>query len=112
MDKVGLVEGFPSGLESNTTGETRQRGRSTKWWKFGGKDVSYVSVDDGLEKSETSSQHDGAAVMKDVNNVFESPEALNIYKPVEGFEGTHRFDPSAEWTPQEEKVLVRRVCCC
>jgi hypothetical protein len=113
MDKAGVIESFPSGVESNTSGEIRQRRRQTKWWQFGGKDVSYVSVDEGLEKkSETESESDASSLVKNVNNVYESPEAINIYKPVEGFEGTHRFDPSAEWSPQEEKVLVRRVCCC
>lgn len=33
---------------------------------------------------------------------------LNIYKTA-GYEGTHRFDPSLQWTEQEEKRLVRKV---
>ena len=36
--------------------------------------------------------------------------SVDIYKPVPEYEGIHRYDPEAEWTEKEEKVLVRRVC--
>ncbi|EXJ83046.1 hypothetical protein A1O3_06863 [Capronia epimyces CBS 606.96] len=110
MDKVGVLEAFPSSNEKHASGEIRHRPQRRKWWQIGGKDISYVSVDDGLEqRSETSSEHDGSGLIKNVHNVFEAPEAVNIYKPIKGFEGSHRFDPSATWTPEEEKVLVRRL---
>ncbi|KAI1628021.1 phthalate transporter [Exophiala viscosa] len=106
MDNKTVLESFPSSLEGGNSG-LRNRRQPKKWWQFGGRDVSYVSVDDGIvdqKSSETSSLSDTG---KNVNNVFVSPEALEIYKPVEGFEGTHRFNPTATWTPQEEKTLVR-----
>lgn len=31
------------------------------------------------------------------------------YAPIDGYEGRHRWDPNAQWTPEEEKKLVRRV---
>lgn len=111
MDKTAVLENFPSGLETGNS-NIRHRRQPQKWWKFGGRDVAYVSVDDGLDQksSETSSLSNQSDTGKNVNNVFESPEALEIYKPVAGFEGTHRFDVKATWSPQEEKTLVRRVC--
>ena len=35
---------------------------------------------------------------------------VRFYRPIEGYEGMHRYDPREEWTPQEEKKLVRKVC--
>jgi hypothetical protein len=43
--------------------------------------------------------------------VFSDPDAALIYKPIENYEGSHRFDPTATWTPQEESALVRTVSC-
>ena len=81
--------------------------RPRKWWHFGGNDVAYVSIDAGYEsRSESSSSED---LVKNVDNVFVAPEATELYKPIEGFEGTHRFDPSATWSAEEEKRLVRKV---
>lgn len=31
------------------------------------------------------------------------------YAPIDEYEGRHRWDPNAQWTPEEEKKLVRRV---
>jgi hypothetical protein len=64
------------------------------WWKIGGKDISFAPVD---PDSVTTS------------SVFSDPDAAVIYKPIEKYEGSHRFDPSATWTPQEEQALVRTV---
>ena len=33
----------------------------------------------------------------------------DIYIPIHNYEGRHRYDPKAEWTPEEEKRLVRKV---
>lgn len=32
-----------------------------------------------------------------------------FYVPIPEYEGRHRWDPRAEWTPAEEKRLVRKV---
>lgn len=106
---------LPAAEFPHKSGSTENDGRKERltepWWKIGGKDISYVSVDAGLE-SETSSlvQSSGSSLVKNENNVFASPEATELYKPVAGFEGTHRFDPNATWTQAEEAALVRRVC--
>jgi hypothetical protein len=35
--------------------------------------------------------------------------SLEFYEPIAEYEGRHRYDPLAEWTEKEEKLLVRRV---
>lgn len=37
--------------------------------------------------------------------------SVELYAPIAEYEGKHRYDPTAEWTEKEEKVLVRRVNC-
>lgn len=34
----------------------------------------------------------------------------DAYVPIEKYEGRHRWDPDFEWTDEEEKKIVRRVC--
>ena len=34
-----------------------------------------------------------------------------FYKPIDSYEGLHRWDPEFEWEPKEEKRLVRKVRC-
>lgn len=31
------------------------------------------------------------------------------YRPVDSYEGLHRYDPDFEWAPEEEKRVVRKV---
>jgi hypothetical protein len=33
----------------------------------------------------------------------------DTYRPVDTYEGIHRFDPDFEWEPQEERKIVRKV---
>lgn len=35
--------------------------------------------------------------------------SVELYAPIPEYEGKHRYDPTAEWSEKEEKVLVRRV---
>lgn len=34
---------------------------------------------------------------------------VRFYRPIAGYEGLHRYDPREQWTPREEKKLVRKV---
>jgi hypothetical protein len=82
------------------------------WWKVGGKDESFVSVDAGYARtvSPASSSETKLDSLEELgNNVWETEDAKEIYKPIEGYEGAHRFDPSFKWSPEEEKRLVRTV---
>ena len=42
-------------------------------------------------------------------SVFEDEDGAGFYKPIEKYEGRHRFVPDATWTPEEERRLVRTV---
>lgn len=45
-----------------------------------------------------------------VNSTYAvDPQDLRFYKPIASYEGLHRWDPYFEWTPKEEKQLVRKV---
>jgi hypothetical protein len=83
------------------------------WWKIGGTDISFVPVDSGYPAvSNSASSSDsrlGDANERNGRHVWNSQEAKDIYKPVEGYEGAHRFDPTLTWTPKEESNLVRQV---
>lgn len=41
---------------------------------------------------------------------FETESLESFYKPIDSYEGLHRFDPEFEWEPKEEKRLIRKVC--
>jgi hypothetical protein len=100
--KEGIVETYPS------SSPRRASSRPQRWYHLFGKDVAWVSVDAGYETDSETSSLDEAIVRPD-HNVFEAAEATDIYKLVDGFEGTHRFDSKATWEASDEKKLVRRV---
>jgi hypothetical protein len=95
------------------SGRATHNVNSVPWWRIGGKDYSYVSIDGDYtvvtsgESSSTESLDD--TVVKRRNSVFQAPEAVELYKPPETYEGAHRFNPLSVWTQEEEKALVRRV---
>lgn len=41
---------------------------------------------------------------------FDATEDPELYKPIDSYEGRHRWDPYFEWSEKEEKKLVRKVC--
>lgn len=85
-----------------------QRQQPSRWFRWFGKDVSYVSIDEGYDTSSETSSLDEHEI-NNSRNVFQSPEAAGIYKLVDGYEGAHRFQPDATWTPEEEQKLVRTL---
>ena len=44
-----------------------------------------------------------------VDCAFDTTENPNYYKPIESYEGYHRWDPAFEWTEEEEKAVVKKV---
>lgn len=86
------------------------------WWKRGGEDISFARVDQ--ESSTTSATRPGEdletgtrALVNVQGSVFEDSGAAQFYEPNEKYEGRHRFDPKATWSPDEERRLVRTVRC-
>jgi hypothetical protein len=46
----------------------------------------------------------------DQGGVFANDTSLrNFYKPIDSYEGAHRYDPTAQWTEGEEKRIVRKI---
>jgi hypothetical protein len=85
---------------------------SKPWWKLGGKDYSFVSVNAGYTRSAISTSSSDTkldAVENLGRHVYETDDTKEIYKPIAGYEGSHRFDPSFQWDPEEERKLVRMV---
>jgi hypothetical protein len=85
--------------------------KTKPWWKIGEKDYSFVSVNAGYPGiSDSATSSDSKLDAADVgHNVYEVGEAKEIYKPIEGYEGSHRFDPHFKWDPEEEKRLIKTV---
>ncbi|KAF2151791.1 MFS general substrate transporter [Myriangium duriaei CBS 260.36] len=42
-------------------------------------------------------------------NTFQTESLESFYKPIESYEGFHRYDPNFSWEPAEEKKLVRKI---
>ncbi|TKA32868.1 hypothetical protein B0A50_01094 [Salinomyces thailandicus] len=40
---------------------------------------------------------------------FDRESLEDFYKPIDSYEGRHRYDPNFEWEPKEEKRLVRKI---
>lgn len=111
MDKSAIIEAPLESAISNDRAPGQVQ--SPPWWKIGGKDYSYVSIDgdETLVTGPPSSSEESLddTLVRKRNSVFQSPEAFEIYKPDESYEGFHRFDPTFVWTEEEEKALVKRV---
>lgn len=71
----------------------------------------------GLEKFEASSEandHERQPLLptqtvRANKTTFERFGRASHHQPVEGYEGSHRYDPQFEWEPEEERKLVRKV---
>lgn len=48
-------------------------------------------------------KHDPDAIATQPS-VFDDPVTLELYRPPQSYENTHRFDPDARWTFREERV--------
>lgn len=103
----GVVEKSGSNYPITTSKVTHR-----PWWKLGGKDISFAPVDpDSVTTSNAASTEDIETTGLDNihGSVFDDSGAAQFYQPIEKYEGAHRFDPNATWTPAEEKALVRTV---
>lgn len=88
------------------------RHRTNPWWRFGGKDQCFVPVNVPSTAKSTWSPSDEDELVNEntiYGSVFSDSRAQEFYKPIEKYEGRHRFDMHATWSEEEEKNLVRRV---
>lgn len=59
------------------------------------------------DSSSTSSNYDPSKTFLATGSA-----GVDTYRPIDSYEGLHRYDPSFRWTEDEEKKLVRKVCSC
>lgn len=61
--------------------------------------------------SESISSFEGRrGTVKPIDCAFDATEDPRYYKPIPEYEGYHRWDPEFEWTEEEEKAVVKKVC--
>ncbi|KAJ5798089.1 uncharacterized protein N7503_007385 [Penicillium pulvis] len=61
------------------------------------------------DSASASSIEDRRGTVKVVDCAFDTTEDPRYYKPIESYEGYHRWDPEFEWTEDEEKAVVRKI---
>lgn len=64
--------------------------------------------------SEASSTDDSDREFQQISptegkSTFDSGAGHHLYRPIDSYEGIHRWDPDFEWTENEEKQIVRKV---
>jgi hypothetical protein len=53
---------------------------------------------------------EGAVLPSTQSAAFDNDSLLEEhYKPIESYEGYHRYDPQYTWTHEEEKKVIRKV---
>lgn len=65
-------------------------------------------VESASDSESTLSGHRGT--VKNIDCAFDTTEDPRYYKPIPEYEGYHRWDPEFEWTEEEEKAVVKKVC--
>jgi hypothetical protein len=79
-----------------------------------GKELGTTTLSQDATSTGSSGDEERAAneLGSDGEHVFSDPKVAEYWRGVYGnarYECRHRFDPSATWTPEEEKKLRRRV---
>lgn len=95
---VITAEEVPLLLDNHSTMSVRDQSPES----YINKDGTHVST--AVELSSDKRLWNGSQRTTFANDSLES-----FYKPIETYEGYHRFDPDFQWEPKEEKKLVRKV---
>lgn len=64
---------------------------------------------DAFKGHDTINHAQGTGGTSKHNVTFERFGNDEFYTPIENYEGKHRYDPTFEWEPQEERKLVRKL---
>lgn len=75
-----------------------------------GYDVKDIEIAKGAAETTSDSKSASLRLGESDGGVIAIGGNLDSYRPIDTYEGAHRFDPLYEWTENEEKRLVRRVC--
>ena len=82
----------------------------------------YVAIDDDEDKDIRSSISSNSPILppfesrEDNEGPSVQPSTFQVdgletfYKPIQGYEGLHRYDPDYTWTSTDERAVVRKVC--
>lgn len=57
------------------------------------------------EESTDGSTREGS----EIGVTFKTAGLEQHYRPIESYEGYHRYDPKFDWEPEEERKVVRKV---
>lgn len=72
--------------------------------------ASPIKVVPDLAKSDSSSENASESELKTTGATFSGAGLkARFYKPMDQYEGKHRYDPDFVWEPEEERKVVRRV---
>ncbi|KAJ5729608.1 uncharacterized protein N7483_004116 [Penicillium malachiteum] len=65
-------------------------------------EASDSSLDESDREWQQQYSHSG-------EGTFEVKEGHQFYRPIDSYEGIHRWDPNFEWTKEEEQKIVRKI---
>ncbi|KAM3538804.1 hypothetical protein ARSEF1564_008281 [Beauveria bassiana] len=74
-----------------------------------GSEPAITALDNLGSNSDSANTSEASAKDRLYGNVFVNGGSAQHYEPIPEYEGRHRYDPKAEWTPKEEKRLVRKL---
>ncbi|KAJ6086799.1 hypothetical protein N7467_005713 [Penicillium canescens] len=67
------------------------------------KDSPGTSIGDDSDRERQQSHSNKA------EGTFEGADSHHLFRPIDSYEGLHRWDPDFQWTEQEEKKIVRKI---
>jgi hypothetical protein len=82
----------------------------------------YVALDEDEDKDPRSSMNSSSPIFSPSKSdnfedgappkpsTFQVDGLETFYKPIEGYEGKHRYDPEYTWSAADEGKVVRKVC--
>jgi hypothetical protein len=65
--------------------------------------------DDDASASEPDIPKSGFGKHRREGVTFDKAGLETHYRPIDSYEGLHRYDPSFDWEPEEERRVVRKV---
>lgn len=68
-----------------------------------------VEYDVNYESKDASSLESSSPPTDNYERAFQTNGLENYYKPIENYEGAHRYDPDFKWTASEERNVLRKV---
>lgn len=65
--------------------------------------------DDGSQAVNEDFMNSRPSSLADSDKAFLRTEGNEDYEPIDTYEGKHRWDPSFQWEPEEEKKVLRKI---